>query len=53
MSTKSDARYAPISIAVKPPVPRFGVIHTRREAPKKGVFNRKVKHAGRDFASHN
>jgi hypothetical protein len=49
MKSKTEARYAPITVAVKPPVPRFGVIHTRRETPKKGAaYDRKVKHRGRD-----
>jgi hypothetical protein len=52
MKNAATARYAPIVIAVKAPVPRFGVIHTRREAPTKGVYTRKNKHRGRDAALH-
>lgn len=48
MKQRNDSKFAPILIAAKAPTPRFGVLPTRREAPKKGEFNRKVKHCARD-----
>ena len=52
MKHSNDSRFAPIVIAVKPPTPRFGVLPTRREAPKKGEYNRKVKHCARAHLDH-
>ena len=40
-----------IVVAVKPLIPRFGVIHTRRESPKKGVFVRNQKHRREQYSS--
>lgn len=47
MNSRIASRYLRIVVPVKPLVPRFGVMPSRREEPKKGTFVRHCKHRGR------